>query len=278
MSSDSAAPPAGVPVRPLAAAGGRSPPDAPAAPPAAPPLEGELHDEGSARHDRVRVQVWSVEGASKVLGEAAVGLARTRGLVTVGGKLSAVEFSARGTLNVGGATQVEHGLVIDGTGRFSAPVRTGDLSARGTLELKGDLRATGAVLLEGKNELAGGLDAASLTLRGSLRAPGEIRVAGELRAVLTGVSRVGPVRAGLVTIERPRFPPWKRNGTLSTLRIEAREAHLEGVTVEFLRAESIYVGPGCRIARYEGRIVERHRGSTVGPSAVSDHIPPGLWR
>ena len=71
--------------------------------------------------------------------------------------------------------------------------------------------------------------------------------------------------------------PWETKGTLRTLRIEGREVHLEGVTVEFLRADAIFLGEGCRVARHEGTIVARHRTAVVGPSAVS-HPWAGLSR
>lgn len=251
----------------------------PATPPAPPPeLTGSSRDTGAVRHETLRVLDWSVRGASKVLGDATVGFARLQGIITVGGKLTATDVRAEGTLNVLGPIEIGHRLALRGEGKFSKSLRTFELSSKGRLDLGGDLVATGPVELEGVTELQGGLTAGALTLRGSLLAPGEIALQGDLDATLEGRSVVGPIRAGRVTIRRPTFPPWRRSGELRTLRLEGTELRLEGVVAEFVKGTAIYVGAGCRLARVEGPIVERHRDSTVGPSAVTDDIPGGLWR
>jgi hypothetical protein len=120
----------------------------------------------------------------------------------------------------------------------------------------------------GRLDVHGDLDVAELRYAGQMLVTGSVR-ARVVEGVLEGPTRVERLRADRVDLRRERFLPWKPKGSYEGLRIEAREAHLEGVTLEFLEADEIYLGPDCRIARVEGQIVDQHRSSQVGPSAIS---------
>jgi cytoskeletal protein CcmA (bactofilin family) len=274
-----AAPAPATPAHPAAASPSPAASVPPAPLPPLPPLTGASADVGAARHDVLRVLDWTVRGASKVLGDATVGFARIRGVATVGGKLAATEVTVRGTLNVLGTTEVAHRFAGTGTARFSASVRSAEFASNGRTVIEGDLRAARGVELTGNAEVSGNLEAASLHFRGTLTTPGAVRLAGDLHAtLLEGRSHVGLLVARGIWIVQPRFPPWRTPGTLQTLRIEGTEVHLEGVVAEFVKGDAIHLGPGCRISRVEGPVVERHKDAFVGPSAVSEDIPAGLWR
>jgi cytoskeletal protein CcmA (bactofilin family) len=221
---------------------------------------------------------WVVRGTSKVVGNAEVGFAQVRGVASVGGDLTAAQVEVAGELQVGGATRVRGPLQLSGVGRFGRDLTVGSLVSSGRLEVAGSVRVEGAAHVKGHTELTGGLDAQSFAFEGSLHVEGTLH-AGRVSGVLEGRSRLGPLLAERVDLKRsfPRLPPWKEAGTLHTLRIEAREVHLEGVVVEFLRAEEIYLGPDCRVARYEGSVREQHRSARLGPSSVS-RPPPGISR
>jgi cytoskeletal protein CcmA (bactofilin family) len=248
---------------------------APAPPPA--PLTGRAVDRGSVRHATLQVLEWEVDGASKVVGDARIGFGHLRGIATVGGRLEAVGLEVDGTLNVNGVAEVAHRLSLRGTGHFGAALHAGELTVDGRLETPTDLVVDGAADLAGHLDLRGGLRTGALTFRGSLLVVGDLLATGPLVGTLTGDGRAASVRAPTVEIRRPRELPWRRAPEFRTLRIEGEELRLEGVVAEFVQAERIHLGPGCRIARHEGRIVERHRSAVVGPSVRSD-IPPGYSR
>lgn len=269
------------PAKPEAAPkGGNAPvPAAASAPPPAPPapLQGSASDDRAVLHTDLRVVDWVVEGTAKAVGNAEVGYARIDGVGTVGGALKAGAVLVRGTLHVELAAEVAEHLEVRGGLRVGAGLRAGRLTVDGQVETGQDLVVRGPADLTGKVEVGGALRAERLDLHGPVRVLGELRaptVIGEF----SGVSETGPIHADFLDLKpaRPLFP-WEHRGTLRTLRIEANEVHLEGVTVEFLRAERIYLGEGCRVARHEGTILARHRSAVVGPSAVS-HPWAGLTR
>ncbi|MHB8351309.1 MAG: hypothetical protein ACYDFT_01235 [Thermoplasmata archaeon] len=261
---------------PPAAPSPRSPAAAPAPVAAAEPLTGSVSDRGAVRHDLLRTLEWSVDGASKVLGSAEAGFARLHGMVTVGGDLTAVDLRADGTLTVDGKSRFAGTLTLRGTGRFQADLRAAKLTTEGRLEVTGALAVTGAAVVSGVTEVTGPVDAGSLTFAGALRVGGSVS-AEEITGTLQGSSRTGPIRATTVTIARGSGAPWRTPGRLTTLRIEASTAYLTGVTVEYLKADAVHLGPDCRVARLEGRLLTRHRTSRVGPSSVSEP-PPGISR
>jgi cytoskeletal protein CcmA (bactofilin family) len=248
----------------------------PTTPAALGPLIGATSDAGAGRHETLRVRDWRVVGASKVVGDADVGFADLRGNVTVGGAFRAADVRSRGQLSVNGITVVEGPLRANGYSEFSGAVRAERLETSGFFGVTADLAVTGTAAVTGRAEVAGSLSAGTLHLSGSVAVRGAVtvdRLEGELR----GASKTGPIRANSIELRAVRFPPWRAPGSLTTLRIEAHEVRLEGATVEFLRADRISLGPHCRVARVEGRIVERHRSSYVGPFARG-WIAPGLSR
>ena len=252
-----------------------SPPAAaPAVPP--PPLTGTVSDRGAVRHDELRTLEWTVEGASKVLGSAEAGFAHLHGMVTIGRALTAVDLGARGTLTVEGTARLTGRLRLTGTGRFLSGLRAAALTADGRLEVAGDLEVTDEAVVGGITEVGGALRAGTLTFSGEFRVAGPVS-AGAVTGTLEGRCRTGPIRAASIAIGRPVGAPWKSPGRLTTLRIEADTAYLTGVTVAYLRADAVHLGPDCRVARLEGRLVERHRSARVGPSSISEP-PPGISR
>lgn len=243
----------------------KTPAAAPPIPP--PPLTGSVTDV-DARHDALRVLDWTVKGSSKVVRDAEVGFARVRGFAAVGGKLTAAAATVEGTIAVGGRVHLAGALRLRGEAELGEEVVLGELELAGRLAAAGALRCHGNATVAGRLEVRTDLEAAVLKFTGQLIVPGTLR-ATSVDGTLEGLSKVERIRADRIELRSPSFPPWKPKGTLHGLRIEAREARLEGVTLEFLEADEIYLGPECRIARVEGTIVERHRSARVGPSAVS---------
>ncbi|NNN17276.1 MAG: hypothetical protein HKL79_02800, partial [Thermoplasmata archaeon] len=111
-------------------------------------------------------------------------------------------------------------------------------------------------------------------IRGTLRAP-------RVQATIRGVSHIGTVEGGDVQFTLPVRLPILRSilesGTLDIDRIEAETVHIEGVTVQYLRAARIVVGPNCHVVRYDGTIVSCHPSSHLGPESRSPR-PAGMSR
>jgi cytoskeletal protein CcmA (bactofilin family) len=263
-----AAPTPSVPV-PTASAPAARPPIPPTAPPAPEPLTGEANDISVGFHEKLRVRDWRVQGASKVAADAEVGFASLQGTVTVGGTLRAAEVTSKGVLSVSGKTEVRGPLAVTGHGEFGAELRANDLTSFGTLAVRGNLTVLGVARLSGRTEVAGALGAGTIKLNGSLEVRGPVS-ADRIEGELWGPSRVDSIRAGSIDLSAPRFPPWKPRGQLYTFRIEATEVRLEGVTVEFLKADRIVLGPHCQVSRLEGEISEQHRTAYVGPEVKSE--------
>ncbi|MCI4346252.1 MAG: hypothetical protein L3K07_05815 [Thermoplasmata archaeon] len=253
-----------------------APPSAPPAPPAPPPLSGEIVDHGASRRDTVRTLRWSVHGAAKVLGTVEAGTLDISGMLSVGGELRCGELRVRGSVDTFAPTRVAGLLDLDGAARLGGPVSAGEARLLGRAELTSDLAAERTVDAEGHLAVGGDLSAAELRFSGTLLVTGGIR-AGRITGKLDGVCRARSVLCDTIDLKRITFPPWKRSAAFSAERIEAREAHLDGVRCEFLRAEEIYLGPNCHVSRAEGRVVARHRSSYVGYESSSPP-PPGLFR
>src|SRR5579859_7980742 len=96
-----AAPAAPKPTAPPSAAARPAPPAAPPPVPP-PPRTGEVRDTGAARHDSIRAQRWTAQGAVKVLGDVEIDAAELSGLASVRGAVRGGSVSMQGTLDVGG--------------------------------------------------------------------------------------------------------------------------------------------------------------------------------
>lgn len=280
-----------VPTSAAATPGSPLPAAAPtAAPPTvpAPPLE-TIRDSGAVQHDAVRALRWTSRGAAKVLGNVDVGSMEGSGLVSVGGTWNAQSTSISGSVEVGGAAKVAGALQLSGSSRFGGPLEIGSLEARGALAAAGDLSSGGLVHAVGELELASGLSAERFVGEGAVTIHAGI-TAGSVDLILHHDSRAEFVRARVVRIARPpsllSFPlPFGLRlagitlptATFTTLRIDATEADLEGVSAEYVRADRIRLGRDCHIARLDGTIVARHPTAHVGPESRSP-APYGLRR
>ncbi|HEY6238897.1 MAG TPA: hypothetical protein VIZ68_06925, partial [Thermoplasmata archaeon] len=92
---------------------------------------------------------------------------------------------------------------------------------------------------------------------------------------LAGTSRATTLQADRVVVRRSGFRG--RHATFEVRTIEAKEADLEGVVAEYVRADRIALGPGCQIARIDGEVTRVHASSHVGPVSRSP-APYGLTR
>jgi cytoskeletal protein CcmA (bactofilin family) len=257
-----------------------APPVPPAAvPPKAPPpapLVGDLQDAGTVRRDGVRARSWSAKGGAKILGDVEVETSELAGIISIRGKVRAQRFHLRGTLDAHGAVDIAGPLEVEGTALLAGPVHAGSLNLKGNGKVGADLRVTGNAAWKGRLEVVGEVTAGTVDFEGSLDASGDL-VAPTITGRLKGSSRVPNIRSTRLTLTRPGFLPPMQTGALTVIRIDASEAHLEGVTAEFVKAEHVTVGPGCHIAAIEGRVVSVHPSSHVGPESRSPR-PYGLSR
>ncbi len=228
-----------------------------------------LRDRGVVRRDSLATTRWSVAGTAKIARDASVGQASFRGLVTVGGKLTAEALGGRGTLEVEGPIEVAGALRIAGTVRGASTLHAGDADVDGTLRLGGALRVDRNGSVRGLLETPSA-SAAFLTLSGGARVPGRLD-APTLFAELRDTSSFGPIFGRSVVI-RGWVPNvvdkvFFRDTAITVERIEAEQVTLEGVDVEFVRAPQVVLGRDCHVARVEGTIVRQHPSSYVGPES-----------
>lgn len=254
-------------------------PSAPAAPkPPEPPapLTGDLQDMGTVRRDSVRSRSWTARGGAKVLGDVEVEAADLQGVVAIRGRVTAARLTVQGNLDVIGTTVARDSMSIDGTMRLGGAVTSGTFRLSGTGKLSAGLKVGGAAHWKGILEVAGDVEAASVEFDGRLRAGGRL-VAPTITGRLRHASKVASIQATKIQLTRPGLLPPLQNGSMEVLRIDARDASLEGVTAEFAKVEQLIVGPHCHIAQVEGRVLSVHPSSHVGPESRSPK-PHGLSR
>ena len=262
-----------------ASAGVAAPKTPPTPSPPSPPRERLVEDRGTVRHDAVHAQRWSVAGSVKVSREVDVGEADVHGTVSIGGRLTAAQFRARGTLDVEGAVDVQGTLSVRGNAHFTAAVHAVDLG------LDGCGRFGGAVSVDRTLTSRGVLEAPSvaagvLSLEGSATVRGEIRAL-QITADLPETSSLGRVQARTVRIHGRSAnlldKVFFRESRTHVDRVEADRVELEAVDVRFVRAKEIRLGRESHVTEVEGTIVQRHPSSSVGPEVKS---PPhyGLRR
>ena len=245
----------------------------------APERASTVTDRKAARHERVRAELWTSRGTTKVIGEVDVGRADLRGSVAVGGSLRAERVTAYGWLEVVGAVEVRALLGVDGELRAGSTVRAGEGIVRGSL------RSAGALLVDAGLRVVGAvrcpsIAAVTLTLEGDLEIPGMLRASIVSLALRDG-SRLGSVAGATVRV-RARAPGGVasllgRPPTVEIGRIEADHVEIEGVDVGFVHANEVVLGPGAHVTTLEGRVVRQHRSSRVGPESRTAP-PPGLSR
>jgi cytoskeletal protein CcmA (bactofilin family) len=270
------APTASPPTPPPAAPPAKAAPPA-AAPPVPPaPLTGDIQDVGTVRRDSVRARSWNARGGAKVLGDVEVETSQLAGLVSIKGKIRAQRFRIDGTLDSNGPVEVTGPLEVSGTALLTGPVQAGSLELKGAGKIAGPLRVAGTASWKGALEVLGDLTAGGVDFEGTVRATGDL-VAPTITGRLKGASSVENIRTTTLTLTRPGLFPPMQTGVLRVVRIDARDARLEGVDAELVRAEQVTVGPGCHIAAIEGRLVSVHPSSHVGPESRSPK-PYGLFR
>lgn len=248
--------------------------------PPLPPRSGQIIDRGTTRRESVRAEIWALDGSAKILGAVDVGQADLRGFVTIAGALSADRVLARGEIEVAGALTAHGTLEIRGQGRAFADVDAENAGFDGSVSIGGALRVKRLLQVRGQfavigNVTAGFFDAdGRFDIRGTLKAP-------RVRATIRETSRIGAVEGDDVQFRLPSRPPILRtilpSPNLDVDRIEAKTVHLEGVTVQYVRADRIVVGRRCHVVRYDGTVVSCHASSHLGPESRTPP-PPGLSR
>ncbi len=253
-----------VPSPPTSPVATRPAPSAPTASSA--PREALVRDRGSVFRETVRADRWIASGSVKVLKDIDVGTGQVQGTTTLGGRLVADEFRARGTIEIEGEVEVRGALTTSGVAHFGAAVRAVDLTIGGSARFAARPLVGRALTVRGAL-VAPAVTAGLFRVDGSVDIPGEA-VAQQVDATLRRTSRLGLVRAPEVRIHgrRPTIVDKAFFHTLWTRvdRIEADRVDLSEVTVSFVRAGEIVLGRGAHLAEYEGTIVRRHPTSSVG--------------
>ncbi len=273
--------PTGPPALPATALSARPAPSPPPTPPPPAPLAGSARDEGTTVRETLRVQSWRASGAVKVLGNVEVDSAVLSGDVSIGGTVDAGELRSSGRLDVLGAVRVRTRLELRGETHLRGSADAANVEASGLVILSGPLRASGLVHYTGSLQVAGPLTSGRLVGDGTIRVGGAIE-ATEVELRLHKASEAASVRADRVRVTRGGLPlpvaiPGFPRPTFTVARIDAKEAELEGVHCEYLRADRIRLGADCTVAYLDGVVVSRHASARVGPES---HSPPpyGLSR
>lgn len=244
------------------------------------PRIGQIVDRGTVRRESVHAEIWAIDGTAKVLGDVDANQADLRGFVTIAGRLSADRILVRGELEVVGAMTARGTLEVRGQCRAFTDVGAGDAGFDGIVHIGGALQV--ARLLQARGQLAvrGSVAAGFFQSDGRFAIGGTLR-APRIQATVRGTSHIGSVEGEDVQFKLPTRPPILRSilesPTLDIDRIEAKSVRIEGVTVQYLRADRTVVGRNCHVVRYDGTIVSCHSSSHLGPESRTPR-PPGMSR
>lgn len=250
-------------------------PGNPPAPTPPSPRSGDLRDEGAVVRESVRARSWSLKGWAKVAGAIELDQLSVAGDLAVAGPATIDRCESDGHVTIEGATTGTGPWSVAGEHRFGAAVSVGALTGKGRVDVRGPLSAVEAIDVDGTLDVGGEVRARAVRWRGAARIHGEVR-APEIRITVEGPSSASALRGDRVLVERrggrlARDPP-----VLDVLEIEAKEATLTGVAAQYVRADRIVLGPGCRIAQVDGPVVARDPSSIVGPQRRSTNVPKGL--
>jgi cytoskeletal protein CcmA (bactofilin family) len=270
------------PTPPSAAASGSAAPASPS--PAAPPLPltGSLRTTGASRVPGVRALDWVARGVTKVVGDVEIGTGHVTGSLAVGGKVSARQLDLSGSVRVDGEIRLSEDLHARGSFRTGASVRARSVQLSGTVEIGGAVTVEELLRWSGTFDVGQDVQADEILFQGRLTIKGTL-TARAISGEVEDLSSVAEIRADWVEIRRrkARFtifllppPPWHE---LEVQRIEAKEVHLAGVRVRYLKADRIFLGPDSHIEYVEGTIIQRHKDAHVGPESESPP-PYGLSR
>ena len=238
---------------------------------------------GAVRRDAVWAVHWSARGQTKVTGNADAEIVDVEGPLSVGGDLRA------GSLRVDGPLEVLGSVIVEGPAKLDGGVRIDGGFAAHTLESSGPFLVRGALKVDGVAQFAGEVLFERDAQVGRLVGSGNLEIPGTLTAdqMVFDVERdstIGTLRASSVVVTRPAaLLPFKlpfigkERPTLTVLRIEAHEVRLDGVSVEYLKAERIFLGPNCHVARVSGEVVSADPSAHVGPESRSPP-PYGISR
>jgi cytoskeletal protein CcmA (bactofilin family) len=237
---------------------------------------------GASRVPNVRALDWVARGFSKVVGDVEVVTGNVTGSLAVGGKVIARQLDLSGTQRIEGDVRVSEELHAHGTFRIGGTVSARNAQWNGTIEIGGGMSV--AQLLQWKGSLDVGQDvtADSVLFQGRLVIKGKLTarsISGEIQSLSSVHEIVGDwieIRKGR---SRPPIfllppPAWDE---LAVQRIEAKEVHLAGVRVHYLKADRIFLGPDAHVEFVVGTILQRHKDAHVGPESESPP-PPGLSR
>ncbi len=249
-------------------------------------LTGSVRSTGAARWSSVRAVQWTARGTTKVTGAVEVAVADLRGVVTVGGPLALRKGEVVGSLRVDRDVRVYGSLAVRGSLSVGGAVAGVELRVAGSADVKGPTELSGLCDVRGGFRTEGNVRAdvfafeGRVSIRGRLAARSVVGAIGDRSTVTEIVAPQVELRAARARLPLPfpipflPPPPWR---DLEVERIEATEARLSDVRVQFLRAERIWLGPNSHVQSYEGTIVERHKTAHVGPE--SETPPPyGLTR
>jgi hypothetical protein len=255
----------------------------PSAPPTPPPREPWVRDVGPVRRDAVWAVRWSARGLTKVTGNVDAEIIDVEGPLSIGGDLKAGSLRVEGPLEVLGSVHVDGPAKLDGGvrigGRFGSHTleSTGPFLVRGALRVDGVANFAGEVLLEGDAQFG------RLVGSGSLGASQTVS-AEQVVFHVERDSTIGTLLARSIVVTRPpALLPFKlpligkERPTLTVLRIEGQDVRLDGVSVEYLKAERIVLGPDCHVARVSGEVVSADASAHVGPESRSPP-PHGISR
>lgn len=243
--------------------------------PAGAPRGPPVHDSGVCRREAIRAESWSLDGDATITADVDVGILALRGEATVGGTLTAGELHLRGNLTVAGAASVSGVGELRGALEVGGTLTAGELRAQGPVRVRESMTARGGMAGQGELDVGSGLRTRTLRWDGELRIPGGVEAV-EVDLRLKGDSRLGPVRARSVRVERAG-PAFLARQQIRIDRIDAEEVRLAGVRVEFVRAPKVWLGPDASVIRLEGTVRACHASAHVGPEVRSPHFP-GITR
>ncbi|HTT26027.1 MAG TPA: hypothetical protein VMH90_03570, partial [Thermoplasmata archaeon] len=219
---------------------------------------------------------WTLKGRAKVTGPVELDELSVHGDLAIAGPAQVDRWEADGHLTVEGEASGKGPWRCAGEHRFGAGVTVQSLEARGRVDVGGTLQAVQQIAVHGTLDVGGDVRGGAVAWHGAAAITGEVR-ASSIAITTVGPSKVAALRADTIRVDRPGGRFAANPATLDVLEIEGKDVHLTGVVAQYVKADRITVGPGCRLAQVDGTVVSRDASSHIGPQSRSPK-PYGLSR
>ncbi|MFO7992067.1 MAG: SHOCT domain-containing protein [Thermoplasmata archaeon] len=196
--------------------------------------------EGNMKADEARIH-----GATKVTGDAKIGLLDSSGSIKVNGKTNADQMNLSGAskfMNIVDAKKIDS----SGATKFMEDVKSDEFISSGSMKAE-------------KN-----IDAKTFTAAGAFVIQGTLK-ANEIMLKPGGKCEIGKIHGGDVLVETGSggFFSFGKSGSLKVDEVKGDDIYLENTRAKLVEGDNVKIGPGCKIEKVRAKSLKVHESSSI---------------